>query len=362
MGKVNFLGVELQSPFIVGSGPLSYDANGLIRLHEAGAGAVVIKTIRGETCINPVPHMLKATANNSLINCEKWSDLEFEQWCKVEIPKAVQAGVKVIASVGHSIEESRHLVAPAEKAGASFIELVSYTNDLVDMIVDAKKQVKIPVLAKVSCNHANWLEVAMECEKAGADALTLCESIGPVLEIDIATGKPVMGGEGGYGWLSGGAIKAVILQKIAEVRKHVKIPIVGLGGLATAKDGMEMLMAGANMMGLCSILILKTPEYLKKLRADFDGLMDQYGYADIDTISGMTQPYLFAPETLGTLPFSFDASKCTKCKLCERACCYRARKMDETDMTMHLNQNECRYCGLCASMCPTGALSYKPQA
>ncbi len=53
MGKVNFLGVELQSPFIVGSGPLSYDANGLIRLHEAGAGAVVIKTIRGETCINP---------------------------------------------------------------------------------------------------------------------------------------------------------------------------------------------------------------------------------------------------------------------------------------------------------------------
>ncbi|MBU4510487.1 dihydroorotate dehydrogenase, partial [bacterium] len=90
-------GIKLQSPFILSSGPLSYAAEGLIKAHQAGAGAVVTKTIRLEAAVNSVGHISKIN-KDSLINCEKWADSEASLWFKREIPMAKEAGAVVIAS------------------------------------------------------------------------------------------------------------------------------------------------------------------------------------------------------------------------------------------------------------------------
>jgi len=241
MSAFDLCGVALQSPFIAASGPLSYNAAGMLRLHRAGAGAVVTKTIRLEACINPIPHMVR-NSRDSLVNCEKWADLPPEAWIASEIPQAHQAGVVVIASVGHTLPESSRLVEKVVEAGAAMVELVSYDEaDLAPMVADARRRLGCPILVKLSPNGRNLAEIGRRCVAAGADAVTACDSVGPVLRIDIRTGRPLLGGVGGAGWLSGSAIKPMVLQRVAELRQVLTCPIIGLGGVTDAADALEML-------------------------------------------------------------------------------------------------------------------------
>ena len=137
--SIDFCGYHLQSPYILSSGPLCYGAEGMIKGHKAGAGAVVTKTIRLGAAINPVHHM--GTVNNdSLINCEKWADSDRLNWYEKEIPETVAAGAIVIGSVGHTLKEAKAIVKDVEKAGAHMIELVSYTEDTLLPMLDYTKE------------------------------------------------------------------------------------------------------------------------------------------------------------------------------------------------------------------------------
>ncbi len=355
MSNYKLCGVELKSPFIIGSGPLSYGAEGIIRLSEAGAGAVVTKTIRLNACINPVPHIAKSSGN-TLINCEKWSDLPPEKWIDEEIPKAKKAGAVVIASLGHTVEETSALIEKVAGAGADMIELVSYSGkDMLPMVKDAKRRVGIPVFVKLSPNWTDYLAVAGECAAAGADGFTAFDSIGPVLRIDIRTGRPFMGGSEGNGWLSGEGIRPMILQKVAELRREYNGPVIGLGGVFSAEDAVEMLMAGADFIGICSVLILKGANYLKRLTADFKGLTKKLGYNSLAEITSLSHKYLYPGDITGKLEFSFYRELCNGCGSCERVCSYEARTISrERDMSFY--EEKCRYCGACCSLCNTGAL------
>ena len=93
--KTTLCGIEMDNPFVLGSGPLSYGAEGIIAATKAGAGAVVTKTIRREAAINPTPHMALCDGN-SILNTEKWSDYPAERWIKEELQKCKEGGVKVL--------------------------------------------------------------------------------------------------------------------------------------------------------------------------------------------------------------------------------------------------------------------------
>lgn len=358
MSGYKLCGIEMKSPFIIGSGPLSYGAEGIIRLSEAGAGAVVTKTIRLNACINPVPHIAKSSGN-TLINCEKWSDLPPEAWIDEELPKAKKASAVVIASLGHTVEETSKLIEKVAAAGADMIELVSYSGkDMLPMVIDAKSRVGIPVFVKLSPNWTDYLEVAGQCAAAGADGFTAFDSIGPVLRIDIRTGRPFMGGAAGNGWLSGEGIRPMILQKVAELRSGYSGPVIGLGGVSCAEDAVEMLMAGADFIGICSVLILKGADYLKRLTADFDNLTRKLGYDSISEITSFSHKYLYPEDITEKLNFIFCRELCNGCGSCARVCSYEARIISrERDMSFY--EEKCRYCGACLSLCSTGALKAK---
>lgn len=351
----NLLGVELKSPIIIGSGPLSYNAESMKRLSDAGAGAVVTKTIRKERAINPAPHMVRST-NNSLINNEKWTDFEPERWINEELPKLKEMGVVTIASVGHTLEESSELVEKVEKAGSDIIELVSYDyTDLIPMVKDTKKRVSIPVIAKLPPMIDNIGDFCKELEEAGVDAITACDSVGPAFRIDIETGKPLLGGNG-FGWLTGEVIKPITLHKIYEIRRKVNVPIIGLGGCMTGSDAVEMVMAGANFIGVCTLPILKGEASLGKLFNDFKAHLHRLGYNSIDEACGIVHQYMGDINERTKFEFIYDEEKCTRCNLCVKVCAYKARTLNET---MELDEEECRYCGLCSSVCPTKALKVR---
>lgn len=353
--ETDLFGIKLQSPFILGSGPLSYGSKGLIRAHKAGAGAVVTKTIRDNPAVNPFPHMAVA-GKDSMINAEEWADIPGSRWVDKEIPEAKKAGVIVIASVGHTPMEVDNWVRKVDEAGADIIELVSYERDtILPMLQKAKALTGKPVLVKISPNWSNAVGIAIEALKAGADGVTAIDSIGPVLRINVKTGKPLVGGINGFGWLTGSAIKPVALRYVAEISSATDKPVIGLGGVTNAEDAVEMLMAGAKVVGICTAPIMRGVEYIGKLNKKLEKLIADLGYKSPVEISGLSHKYFRPESTSKKFDFIFDADRCTECMACVRACSYEARALE--NKVMSLDTELCRYCGLCFSVCPNGSLS-----
>ncbi|SMB91999.1 dihydroorotate dehydrogenase (fumarate) [Thermanaeromonas toyohensis ToBE] len=354
--KVSLCGKELKNPFILGSGPLSYSGEALVRAFKAGAGAATTKTLRLKPADNPYPHMVMS-APGTLINAEKWADLTAEQWITQEIPYAKSKGVVVIASVGHTPEEARALVEGVEEAGADFIELVSYTEDtMVPMIEETKKRTSVPVLAKLSPNWPDIVSAAGRCLEAGADALTVADSFGPVLRLDIRTAHPLLGSPRGWGWLTGAALKPITLRCVAEIALAFRPTVVGLGGVMDASDALEMLLAGASAVGICTAAILKGLKVFQELNQGLNTLLDELGYPTVSSASGRALPYLREEEDQDKLKFSYDPEKCNLCLLCVTRCPYQARNLTP-DKVMSLDETKCRYCGFCVSLCRRRALT-----
>lgn len=354
--KTTFLGHELQSPIIVGSSPASFGADAMIRCHEAGAGAVVCKTINRNAAENPDLHMAVA-GRETLMNCEKWTDFPMERWLDDEMPRAVAAGVTCIASVGHGIEDSRLCVDRLEEIGVMAIELVSYTDDTVlPMLEDTKRRVDIPVIVKLSPNSADLMGHARRCVDAGADALTACDSIGPAMRIDIETGKPFMGGADGCGWLTGAAIFPFTVARIAALRQALpEVPIIGLGGITAWQDGIEFVQAGADAMGLASAAILHGPGFITRMNARVDAWCAEHDVTDLAQIRGRVLEHLPVVQEDG-YEMGFDFGKCRHCNACVTACAYAARSFDEGGFAQ-VDEALCRHCGLCVSVCSFGALN-----
>lgn len=353
--ETQLFGLKLQSPFVLGSGPLSYGAKGLIRAHKAGAGAVVTKTIRDNPAVNPFPHMA-VSGRDSMINAEEWSDISGSQWVDKEIPEAKKAGVIVIASIGHTPLEAENWVGKVADAGADIIELVSYERDtILPMLNTAKALTNKPVLVKISPNWVDSVGIALEALEAGADGITAMDSIGPVLRIDIKTGKPLVGGGNGFGWLTGSAIKPVTLRYVAEISSATDKPVLGLGGVTRAEDAVEMLMAGAQAVGICTAPIVKGVEYIGKLNEKLEKLLVELGYKNSYELTGLSHKYLDPVTNNKKFDFFYNAESCTECMACVKACAYEARALSSKNMS--LDTDLCRYCGLCFSVCPNGSLS-----
>ncbi len=355
--RTELFGIQLQSPFVVGSGPLSYGAEGMVRLHRAGAGAVVTKTIRGTAADNPYPH-IAAVDKSTLINAEKWTDYPAEQWIEEEIPTAKRAGVILGASIGHTPEEVEHLIEAVDAAGADFFELVSYEPGTIRPMAERAKQLtKKPVVVKISPNWPDAAGCARELIEIGVDGITAIDSIGPVLSIDIQTARPRVGGQSGFGWLTGSAIKTVALRYVAEIAAGSSVPVIGLGGVMGAEDAVEMLMAGAAVVGVCSAPMLRGVKYLQKLNSDLDRLVESLGYESLDAVRGAALEHLYPQEVHRKFSFNFDTESCIWCGRCVEVCPYAARKLNKAEQSNSLDEARCRYCGLCAAVCPTPALT-----
>lgn len=351
--KIQFFGHELNSPFIIGSGPLSYGAAGMITLTKAGAGAVVTKTIRNEKAHNPEPH-ISAISNHSMINAEKWSDYDGMQWVEKEIPEALAAGVKVIASIGHTPEEVEQWLPLLDKSGAPFFELVSYAEEtMIPMVAMAKSLTDKPVFAKVSPNWPNCTAAALKALEAGADGITAIDSLGPVLSLDVKTGKPSVVGENGMGWLTGSALKPLSLRYVAEISSQTDKPVIGLGGVMSAEDAVEMVSAGASCVGVCTLPMMKGSEILSTLSEQFDSLLKSLGYNSLEEAKGRSHKYLFGNEELDLK--KLYTQPCSLCGICIKRCPYDAlsRGSEQIVVDTHL----CRRCGLCVSSCKSKKLS-----
>lgn len=156
-----------------------------------------------------------------------------------------------------------------------------------DLIKEIKKECKKPIIAKLSPNVTNIVEMAKVCESAGADAISLINTL-VGMRFDLKTAKPIISvKKGGY---SGPGIYPVALRMVYEVYKNVHIPIIGMGGISSAYDVIEMMYAGARLVMIGSQNLIN-PYACKEIIEDLPRVMKELNIDDLESIIGKAHIY-----------------------------------------------------------------------
>lgn len=158
-------------------------------------------------------------------------------------------------------------------------------NLTADIVRTVKKSVKIPVFAKLTPNVTDIVEIAHYAEDAGADALTMINSVGPGMKIDVETGIPIL--KNRFGGLSGPAIKPIAIRSVFDVFESVDIPIIGVGGIRDFNDVIEFLYAGARCVQIGTSIMYEGMDIFTKINKGLTRFMDEKGYGSVDEMIGI---------------------------------------------------------------------------
>ncbi len=261
--QINFLGTLLRTPLVLASGILGNNKAILQRVWENGCGLPTMKSIgpcprdghKNPTVIDLGGGMINAVGlpTPGYLNMEEeWQDLEFRKF-------------PVNASIyGGSVEEFVQVAEFVAAKKPDFIELnISCPNsdehgmlfgvnaESSHAVVSAvKKVIDVPLIAKLTPAAPNIGAIAKACEEGGADAICAINTAGPGMVIDIESQMPVLAFK--KGGLSGPMIKPIAVRCVYDIYQAVSIPIIGLGGITTGADAVEIIMAGANLVGMGS--------------------------------------------------------------------------------------------------------------
>ncbi|MEC9488938.1 MAG: 4Fe-4S binding protein [Halanaerobium sp.] len=357
--SVRFAGMELKNPVMPAAGPPVKDARSARLARDGGAGVLVTKTISVKAAAVPRPNM--AEVRGGLLNAELWSETSPEKWFAEEYPAIAELGLPVIAGLGYSAEEIREL-APEVEPYADALELSTHYlgNDptpVIESIQAAREAVGIPVFVKLS-PQVDIVRFAAAAEEAGADGIVLINSLGPTLEIDPATGKPLLGSQDGYGWLSGQAIFPLALRCVYQAAGKVNIPVIGVGGISRGIDAIKMIMAGAEAVQVCTGAIVAGAGIYARINKEIEEFMLEYGYKSLDEIRGLAQTNRQIEANFVDFRFVVDPEKCTACGRCVTSCVYQAIEPAGSGRdAVVIRQERCASCGLCLTRCRPGAIS-----
>ncbi len=252
--SIQLTGLELENPTILAAGILGTTGASLKRMAGEGAGAVVTKSIGSEPKEgHPNPTMLKLDC--AFLNAMGLPNPSYRDF-REELSIASEGGVPVIASVfGAHPDEFAEIILGLE--GASAYELnvscphasgygtvVGTDPVLVEEITRAAKQTTdAPVWVKLTPNVTDIVEIGEAASRGGADAVVAINTVRG-MAIDIHSGYPILGNL--YGGLSGPAVRPVAVKCVYDLYKALDIPVIGVGGIGSWQDAVEMMMAGAS--------------------------------------------------------------------------------------------------------------------
>jgi dihydroorotate dehydrogenase (NAD+) catalytic subunit len=255
--RVNIGGIEIKNPVMTASGTFGYasEFDELMDLNRLGA--IVVKGLSLEPSKgNPPPRIVETPCG--MLNAIGLENVGLAAFVKKKLPFLRRLDTPIFVNVyGKSTEEYAELAARLEDIdGVSGIEVNiscpnvksggiafgAYPESAAEVIRAIRKQITKPLMVKLSPNVTDIAEIAKSVEAEGADSISLINTI-TGMAIDIETRRPKIGNI--TGGLSGPAIKPVALRMVWQVAQTVNVPVVGIGGIMTAKDALEFLIAGA---------------------------------------------------------------------------------------------------------------------
>jgi dihydroorotate dehydrogenase (NAD+) catalytic subunit len=148
-----------------------------------------------------------------------------------------------------------------------------------------KDAVDRPVIVKLSPNVADIAAVARAVEDAGADAIAAVNTLGPGMVIDLHSGAPILANR--VGGVSGPAIHPIAVRCVYDICAAVRIPVIGMGGVTTGRDALEMILAGATAVGIGSAVHYRGLDAFRLIRQEMQASMEECGYKTLEELRGL---------------------------------------------------------------------------
>lgn len=291
--------VTFKNPVTVASGTFGH-AEKYYNLKEVkNLGAIVPKTVTFHAQVGNPPVRIWETPSG-MINAIGIENPGIDEFIKTKLPHFKKIGVPLIISIlGHNIEQFAGIAEKLNtQEGIAAIELnlscpnlghktlVAQDPQATQTLVKKIKSIsKVPVIAKLSPNVTDISEIALAAEAGGADAVSLINTL-TAMAIDVKTRKSRIGNF--TGGLSGPAIRPIAVAMVHKVYQSVKIPIIGMGGIANANDALEFIIAGATMVATGTINFVNPRAPLDVLNGITDFMKEQK-ISDINQLIGSLQ-------------------------------------------------------------------------
>jgi dihydroorotate dehydrogenase (NAD+) catalytic subunit len=298
--SVDLGGLLLTAPIIAASGPLGNSHEYRERFSTAAFGAIITKGVSLEPWTGNRSPRLAETASG-MLNSIGLQNPGLKKFLEHDLPQLKDAGPLIIVNiVGRTIEEYAQVAAALSVAGGvAGIEVniscpnikaggIAFGTDpgLTYSVVSAvRRQTTLPLLVKLSPNVTDITVIARAAEEAGADSLSLINTLSGML-IDIETRQPVLGNT--FGGLSGQAILPVALKMVWQVAEAVNTPLLGMGGISSVDDALQFIMAGARAVAVGTALFYN-PELPAAIHEGLLDYMIAHGITTLESLEGIAR-------------------------------------------------------------------------
>src|SRR5690625_2750058 len=295
--SVKLPGLNLKNPIMPASGCFAFGREYSQFYDLSKLGAIIMKAATGEERLgNPTPRV--AETPSGMLNAIGLQNPGVKKIVETEVPFLKSFNIPIIANVAGSTVEEYETVARTfnETDDLAALELniscpnvkeggVQFGIDpqmAAEVTQKVKAASKYPVYVKLSPNVTNIVEMALAVANAGADGITMINTL-TGMQLDLTTKRPLIANQ--TGGLSGPAIKPIAIRMIYEVSQHVSLPIIGMGGIQTAEDVLEFLLAGASAVAV-GTANFQDPYVCPKIISDLPNVLNDYGFSSVKEAIG----------------------------------------------------------------------------
>lgn len=299
--SLNICGVKLNNPLIAASGTFGFG-------HEYSE-LYPLSTLGGISCKgitlaprlgNPPPRIAECTSG--ILNSVGLQNPGVDHFIEEDLPWLSQQDTAVIANIaGNTVDDYCQMAEKLSDSAVDMIEMnISCPNvkhggvafgtscESVGNITKAvRAHCKKPLIVKLSPNVADIAEIAKSAEAEGADAVSLINTL-TGMRIDIDTARPIL--KNNTGGMSGAAVFPVAVRMVWQVKNAVKIPVIGMGGITTWQDAVEMLIAGADALQIGTVLF-NDPYAPIKICKGLNDYLDKKGMKSVTELTATIKPW-----------------------------------------------------------------------
>ena len=301
MLSVNLAGVTLKNPVMTASGTFGFgrEYNEFYNLSELGA--VNVKGLTLNPRLGNVPPRIAETPLG-ILNSVGLQNPGVDQFIEEEIPFLRQFDTKIIANIsGSTVEDYLAIAEKMDSADVDLLELnISCPNvkaggmtfgtcptTVESLVRQVREKTSKPLIVKLSPNVTDVTEIARAAEAGGADILSLINTL-LGMRIDIRTRRPIL--HNNMGGMSGPAVFPVAVRMVYQVHNATKLPIIGMGGISTGRDAVEMMLAGASAVAV-GTACFRDPFAPIKVRDGIEAFCKEQGVSNVSEIVGTVRPW-----------------------------------------------------------------------